>query len=375
MKPAYLIASTLALVVAGLSCSKATDPPAADDRQDENHMTLIDFNGASLPTNRSGDTYPSIYMGAGSRGRVGLDSTDAVTGNSLRADITGKGLYLQFNPYNADDTRGFARELAADAARWRFNTYNRMSFWIKRRPSASPLGTGGRTNVEFGTYVKRVANPDRRSDEAGGNHCYHMINLPNDGNWIYVIINMHPAHRRGDSGNDDPGDLPHPTGEPEYNYFDALTRFYIDDTNSPSTGTFQVDDFRFYREPAAENDVQVYSLTGTYDPISNRLTVTWCRPKDENTIAHEVRYAFSDIHDIGWDAARPAPKGVIKPPGWQGYNGMVYATTALPLEGHPAVYIAIKPRNSRLFSQIAIPLRGMKSPENPSPGGAGEKGR
>ncbi len=88
--------------------------------------------------------------------------------------------------------------------------------------------------------------------------------------------------------------------------------------------------------------------------------MTWRRPKDENNIPHEVRYAFEDIHQVGWNAARPAPKGIIKPPGWQGYNGMLYATRALPLEGHPVVYIAIKPQNSRRFSQISIPLGEIK---------------
>ena len=88
------------------------------------------------------------------------------------------------------------------------------------------------------------------------------------------------------------------------------------------------------------------------------MTVTWNRPQNDNAINHEVRYAFEDIHQVGWNAAKPAPRGIIKPPGWQGYNGMVYATQALPLAGHPVVYIAIKPRNSKLFSQIAIPLRG-----------------
>ena len=35
---------------------------------------------------------------------------------------------------------------------------------------------------------------------------------------------------------------------------------------------------------------------------------------------------------------------------------MVYDTTALPLAGHSVVYIAIKPQNSNLFSQIAVRL-------------------
>ncbi len=220
----------LALVVVAVSCAGKADRPAAANDQSEDHMTLIDFNERAIPKNSAGETYPSVYGGEGSVGTVGLNSRDAITGNSLQAIITSKGLYLQFNPYD-NEKRGFARDHVSRPSIWRFNTYNRMSFWIKRPTSASPLDTGGRANVEFGTFVKRVANPDTRSDETGGNHYYHKLNLPNNGRWTQVILNMHPDHRRGESGGVDAGYLPHPTDEPRFNYFDALTRFYIDDTS------------------------------------------------------------------------------------------------------------------------------------------------
>jgi hypothetical protein len=40
-------------------------------------------------------------------------------------------------------------------------------------------------------------------------------------------------------------------------------------------------------------------------------------------------------------------------------NGMVYDTAELPLSGQTVVYVAIKPENAQVFSQIAIPL-GLK---------------
>ena len=319
-------------------------------------MVLQNFDGTTVPLNKGGDTYPSIYTGVGSTGTVSINTNDAAEGKSLQANVTTSGLYLQFNPYDGVG-RGFARDYAVAPAAWQFNTYNRMSFWIKRPTTASPLITNGSHGTHVGTYVKQVTNADPRSDETGGGHYYHSINLPNDGQWTQVILNMHPDHRRGDSGGVDPGILRHPTGEPQFNYFDTLTRFYIDDTTIPRTGTYRIDNIQFYREPYAENDAQVSSLTETYDPTKNEVIVTWNRLKDENNIKHEVRYAFSDIHQLGWSTATPAPNGLITPPGWQGYNGMVYDTTALPLAGHSVVYIAIKPQNSDLFSQIAIPLR------------------
>ena len=81
------------------------------------------------------------------------------------------------------------------------------------------------------------------------------------------------------------------------------------------------------------------------------------RFKDENTATHEVRYAFDSIHEIGWEKATPAPDGSVKRPGRQGYNGMLYSTTKLPLAGQQHVYLAIKPEGAGLFSEIALPLR------------------
>jgi hypothetical protein len=98
------------------------------------------------------------------------------------------------------------------------------------------------------------------------------------------------------------------------------------------------------------------ALTATYVPGDNRLIVTWRRNKLENKIKHEFRYAFTDIHRTGWDAAKSAPQGLLTPPGDGGYNGMVYDSTALPLRGQKLVYVAIKPENATVFSQIAIPL-------------------
>ena len=71
---------------------------------------------------------------------------------------------------------------------------NRMRFWIKLPTSATQHRTDGRANLNVGTYVKRVQDPDSRSDETGGDHYYHMINVPALGRWTQVILNMHPDH-------------------------------------------------------------------------------------------------------------------------------------------------------------------------------------
>ena len=39
----------------------------------------------------------------------------------------------------------------------------------------------------------------------------------------------------------------------------------------------------------------------------SRLIPKWSRNKNGNTARHEVRYAFSDSRESGWEKATPAP--------------------------------------------------------------------
>jgi hypothetical protein len=44
------------------------------------------------------------------------------------------------------------------------------------------------------------------------------------------------------------------------------------------------------------------------------------------------------------------------PPGFQGYNGMVYTTTDIPLEGKKGIFLATGPAGATRFSQIELPM-------------------
>ena len=85
------------------------------------------------------------------------------------------------------------------------------------------------------------------------------------------------------------------------------------------------------------------------------MILTWSRNKNETDVPHEVRYAFESIHLIGWNKATPAPGGIIAPPGFQGYNGMVYTTSDIPVEGRQTVFLAIRPANAACLSQVELP--------------------
>jgi hypothetical protein len=286
---------------------------------------------------------------------VTLERTGGVTGGCVRFEMTQGRFYPQLNAHNADGTRGFAREYVAGT--WRWNTYNRLSFWIQVPTSNRPMDRSGRETMQVGTFVKRIQGQDAHSDETGGGHWYHLVNLPATGTWTKVVLNMHPHHLRGASGSTEHGDRPHPTNEPEYNYFDTLTRLYIEAIGEPYSypAVFRLDEFQFYQEVHHEADEQVYSIAATYVPAERRMILTWSRNKNENDVPHEVRYAFESIHLIGWDKATPAPGGMIAPPGFQGYNGMVYTTTDIPLEGRQAIFFAIRPANAARFSQVELP--------------------
>jgi hypothetical protein len=331
-------------------------------------MVLQTYDGSSIPTNGGGDQYPYWSDGNGGEGGYftgSLDSSDSVSGKSFKANLvarsgTGNALYAQFNPYDGQG-RLFARTYSANPSAWKFNTYNRMTIWIKLPAESRPIETDGTTNANIGAYAKRVANYNPNSDEDGGGHFYYNQNWPKTGTWTQLILNAYVDHWRGNNGNTEEGSALHITGESNYNLFDALTRFYLQVNNpAPSLPTsYGIDEVRFYQEVNAEPEQQVRDIAATYVPSSNRVIVTWFRNKNENTVNHEVRYSFSDIHQGGWNSATAAPSGVRTPPGDQGYNGMYYDSTALPLSGRSMVYIGIKPLSNNpqgLFAQVAIPL-------------------
>jgi hypothetical protein len=285
--------------------------------------------------------------------------------------------YPQWNPYNyAGDPnflspRGFAHEYAQDAASWQFNTYNRFSFWIKRPQNSQPIiittgnAAGDYGNANVGTYCKSISacttDPadSLDSDEFGGGHFYHTLTLSNNNCWTHVILNTQPDHQRGIQAP--VGVLTHPTGESNYNYFDTFTRFYYEEDGPPTSfpQTFAMDDFIFYQEPYTEDDANIFSLTSNYNPANNELVITWSHNWN-GTANQDVYYAFQDIHQTGLSAATLAPNGSIPLPNNNGYDAMVYDTTALPLAGHAVVYIAVHDESSpnNLFSEIMVPLSG-----------------
>ncbi len=343
-------------------------------------LTFGDFETSIPVINPAGDTDStsklwSQYSGGDFTGTYSETGDVAISTeksnlleHSAKVGVDDGGAYFQFYPYKGYEWH-YLREIIKEdmnVGEWKLNTFNRMEFFVYVPSGLTPSGPG-QFNMAVGTYVRSTTG-DRASAEAGGNHYYHRYNLPASEGWHKVVVDMHPTHERGENGGKEHGLQEHPTGEDAYNYFDTLTRFYVDFEGShvPSgSSAWFFDGFRVYNETALENVQQVYSLHGSYTAGETpRLIVGWNRNKDENSVSHEVRYSFEDIHNVGWDNATVAPGTPLSPQGWQGYNGMLYETSAINAAGNDVIYVAIKPENSSLFRQISIPV-GQGSLLNP----------
>ena len=154
---------------------------------------------------------------------------------------------MQFRPTVGTDRR-FMHTFTQPTGAWQFNTFNRMRFWVKMPPGSRTVG-GGQKNVSFGTYV-RCSTCSHDSYEAGGGHFYHHFDIPYTGEWHQVILDTHPTTKRGIPGGSEIGNKEYVTGESNFNYFDALTRFYFDGVglNASNPAAFYFDGFELYRE-------------------------------------------------------------------------------------------------------------------------------
>src|SRR3989344_2457964 len=135
-----------------------------------------------------------------------------------------------FYPFYAvfpNGTHGFVREFMSSPGAWVMNSVNRFTFWVKAPKNGAALAGKGLHNFQLGTFYKRVANADPQSDTTGGGHDHFLLNIPPWETWTKIIINMHPYQRETTNPDVEVGVVEHPTGEPAYNYFDALTAFTL----------------------------------------------------------------------------------------------------------------------------------------------------
>jgi hypothetical protein len=330
-----------------------------------NGVLFENFDGSNPIVNQSAvedhkkylwNQYPHTGQSS-TNGWVNFMTDDCYIGEHCLVNNVSSGqLYLQFYPHNGSEWEFFHEILEEKyGITWINDYYNRLEFYILMAEDTQNVDPS-KYNFSIGTYV-RSQNGDRTNAEAGGHHFYHRYRIPYTGHWHKVVLDMHPHHDRGQSGDMEHGNQEYPTEEAGHNYFDALTRFYIASrlNDESLSSQWKLDGFRIYRETNIENEEQVYAMSGVYVPESNKLIVTWERNKNENDIDHELRYAFSDIHTLGWGNSTSTGEA-FDTGGYNGYNTVHWESSGIDTAGHSSIFVAVKPVNSTLFKQIEIPL-------------------
>ena len=359
------------IVIAQSTLSYAADRVQIDNFEYENFPIVRPNHDSEAYTYRLWGHDSDNNAGDQRPGRAVVEQGQAFQGNSSMASIVDSALntFIQYYPYDEDSFQyRYLREqieLYAGTNDWKFDTYNRLRFWVKVDENQT-VPPDQQTNFHFGTYYRSTTGK-RKSAEDGGNHGYHYYNLEPTGEWHQVIVDFHPSHIRGRRGSQEHGVLEYPTGENGFNYFDLMTRFYVTFSTSLTSypGQHNFDGFELYHDANPENITQVYSLSGVYVPASKEIIVAWKRDKDEDDLAHEVRYSYSSIHAAGWDSAKTLENSTVAPKGQAGYNGMKFKTTTDKFQefNNPAsVFIGIKPVNSSQFREIEIPIGSIIRP-------------
>ena len=342
-----------------------TKEPAAAKQFAVNNI-LDTFEYETIPsTNVDGTTpentlewnqYESDNTAGPDPGSESIDVGGGIFGsNALKIRVDSGNLYMQHYSAVSNTRWAWLREFAKST--YELDTYNRLRFWLKMPSGALSRSSNGSANLHFGTYVRSTTG-SQSTQNAGGNHWYHYQDVDATGEWHQFIIDWHPNHSVGSNGATEQGERQYPTSEAGHNYFDALTRVYVDITSGSVTNAdFYFDGSEFYYDPNPENVAQIYSLNGVYVPSTNEINVGWMREKTDNAVVFDIRYAFTSFHaNGGWTHGTAAPSGTAAAKDIGGYNGIEYVNRTINVSGYDAIYIAIKPQGSELFREIRIPV-------------------
>jgi hypothetical protein len=248
---------------------------------------------------------------------------------------------------------GYARSWIRSGS-WDLN-YNRLRFRMRCNRTV-PGNTDGSEVLHVGTYVKpSTDNPDNQGD-----HYYHFFNPSFYANkWVWLEVNRHPQHSLvgGFDGNNNLKD--NPSSSRGINYFDGLTRFYIDTTSHwPLNGaTCDFDDFTFAKD-TGEPDWYISSLT--YQYTGSQYKVTWNTPR-RLAISYEIRYSTTSMKVSGFTSGTAAGTANSTQ---SDYGGATWTSAAMPEA--PVMYVAIRPQGQTDFTEVEIRSSGSTAPP-PSP--------
>ena len=216
---------------------------------------------------------------------ISLGQNSGVHGNAAKTDITAYGTDGLFKNYFAYDEDRYA---TLDASK---NT-NRMILYAKI-PYA---GDGNEHTFHIGTYSKNPATASSTTNV--GMHWYHYYEVRgNDQYWMKFYMNEHPQHM---VSNDDPP--PNNPTLPEFDYFDGLTRLYLQMAYSPFKSswpgpyTVLVDEIEFYQETRTENDYSINGVVITYFG-NGTFDIDWSSFSQYDIMpgTYEIRYSNAPV--------------------------------------------------------------------------------
>jgi len=326
---------------------------APDEVQEDTGLLLDSFETGIRATSEQ-DLW-EMYDEGNSGGTVTQSSTEAWTGTySAKAHLNEDRIYMEFYTWHTPLGSGwsYTHQWLLDAG-WVQDVYDVMEFYVLVPSALTP-------SIQLGTYVKGGA-----IDSWAGAHYYHFYDFQSPGVWEKVILDWHPNHQVGGNYNSTEYlglrtiDTSGESGS-YWTYIDGLTRWYFDD--SYGTGginkDYYFDEFRFKTLPTAERDAvdETYSLHGYYDPATSTTRVGWQQYKFHATHDnYTVKYAFSDIHALGWSNATTAPGAPVCTNGLPGNHDCYYSTTSIDVGSNDTLYIGIKYGTDTSFRQISLP--------------------
>ena len=237
---------------------------------------------------------------------ISFASDFGVSGQSAKIDVVGygsDGLFKILFAYNENRYKILKAPYG----------HNRMILNV-----TIPHAGGSNHTFHIGTYSKDPATASETSTL--GNHWYHYYELRGSkGNyWTKMYMDEHPQHVVGEKYAPEVN----PTAVKGFNYFDGLSRMYLQmryspfESNWPGPYTMYVDEIEFYTETRAENDYSIASTAITYHG-SGEFDIDWMSFSnyDEHNNTFELKYSSSPINtDSDYNNATLVPGSPSK--GW-----------------------------------------------------------
>lgn len=219
---------------------------------------------------------------------ISLDSSKSPEGAAAKIDVTGYGSDGLFKIYFAYNEDRYTTLKAPDGN-------NRMILYV----TIPYAGDGNEHTFHIGTYSKNPATANTTSNV--GNHWYHYYELRGSTKnyWTKMYMDKHPQHEV--SEKTPPKN--NPSAEDGFDYFDGLTRLYLQmkyspfKSNWPGPYTMHVDEIEFYKEDRPENTHSINSVAITYHGYG-QFDLDWSSFSlyDRHNETFEIKYSGSPIN-------------------------------------------------------------------------------